>query len=82
MTTPTSLPEATLRELVSSLSDTQARLAARYPGESGLRQPVHTVYGGAHLFKHDTAHKLGELSKRALAQFAPDAQTFAARSVP
>src|SRR5229473_7239274 len=26
-------------------------LAARYPGESPARQPVHTVYGGAHLFK-------------------------------
>jgi citrate lyase beta subunit len=54
-----------------------ARLAARYPGESGQRQPVHTVYGGAHLFKSDTAVKLGALAARALNEHAPDAKTFA-----
>ncbi len=54
-----------------------ATLAARYPGESGQRQPVHTVYGGAHLFKSDTAVKLGSLAVRALNEHAPDANTFA-----
>jgi citrate lyase beta subunit len=54
-----------------------AGLAARYPGESGQRQPVHTVYGGAHLFKSDTAVKLGTLAVRALNEHAPDAKTFA-----
>ncbi|HEY8132555.1 MAG TPA: phosphoenolpyruvate kinase, partial [Thermoanaerobaculia bacterium] len=49
----------------------------RYPGESGQRQPVHTVYGGAHLFKSDTAVKLGSLAVRALHEHAPDAKTFA-----
>ncbi len=52
-------------------------LAARYPGESGKRQPVHTVYGGGHLFKHDTARKLGTLAQKALQEHAPDAFTFA-----
>ena len=41
------------------------------------RQPVHTVYGGGHLFKHDVASKLGKLAKKALAEHAPDAATFA-----
>jgi len=39
--------------------------------------PVHVVYGGAHLFRHDTARKLGALALRALDAHAPDALTFA-----
>lgn len=42
-----------------------------------MRQPVHVVYGGAHLFKSDTTRKLGLLAERALADYAPDAATFA-----
>ena len=51
--------------------------AKRYPGESGRRQPVHTVYGGAHLFKSDTAARLGQLAVRSFDTFAPDAGIFA-----
>ena len=54
-----------------------AELQRRYPGESGKRQPVHTVYGGGHLFKSDTAKKLGVLALRALDEHAADAFTFA-----
>jgi citrate lyase beta subunit len=43
----------------------------RYPGESGRRQPVHTVYGGAHLFRSDGAAKLGSLALRTLEEHAP-----------
>ena len=32
------------------------------------RQPVHTVYGGAHLFRADTARRLGDVALRALEQ--------------
>jgi citrate lyase beta subunit len=54
-----------------------------HPGESGARQPVHTVYGGAHLFKADTCRKLGKLAERALADYAPDAAVLAhATGVP
>lgn len=76
--TTTSLPAHTLQTLTTALSATQARLADRYPGEPGTRQPVHTVYGGAHLFRSDTARKLGELGLRVLQQHAPDAGRFAA----
>ena len=38
-----------------------------------MRQPVHVVYGGAHLFKSDTVCKSGKLAERALAEYAPDA---------
>ncbi len=43
-----------------------------HPGESGKRQPVHTVYGGANLFKFDTCPKLGALARRSFAEYAPD----------
>jgi hypothetical protein len=59
------------------LAEALDKIATRYPGESAARQPVHTVYGGGHLFSHDTAHKLGGLAKKALATHAPDAKTFA-----
>jgi citrate lyase beta subunit len=49
-----------------SLQDGLAALAKRFPGESGARQPVHTVYGGAQLFKSDTTVKLGTIALRAL----------------
>ena len=49
--------------------------AARYPGEVGSRQPVHTVYGGAQLFGADASRKLGDVALRALNEYAPDAAT-------
>jgi citrate lyase beta subunit len=38
---------------------------------------VHTVYGGGHLFRADTARKLGDVALRSLDQYAPDSATFA-----
>lgn len=49
----------------------------RYPGESNRRQAVHTVYGGAHLFKADSAQKIGAVALRSLDEYAPDAVTLA-----
>ncbi|HEV2802070.1 MAG TPA: hypothetical protein VGW12_16465 [Pyrinomonadaceae bacterium] len=73
----TSLNEETTHEILSRLQQANAAFAENYPGETGRRQPVHTVYGGAHLFKSDTPRRLGALALRALEQFAPDAETFA-----
>ena len=42
------------------------------------RQPIHTVYGGAHLFKADTAARLGATAVRALDEHAADASTLGA----
>jgi citrate lyase beta subunit len=47
-------------------------VAKAYPGETGERQPVHTVYGGAHLFRSDTPRKLGAAALAALNEYAPD----------
>ena len=68
--------EATAR-ISSRLKGANESTARDYPGESGRRQPVHTVYGGAHLFRADTAQRLGALALRTLEQFAPDAATLA-----
>src|SRR5438270_8630007 len=64
-----------LRTAASTLDPALEKFMARFPGESGARQPVHTVYGGAHLFKSDTTRKLGALALRALDEYAPDAAT-------
>src|SRR3954468_5442659 len=73
----TTLSEQALRELAARLKPQHDRFAREYPGESGTRQPVHTVYGGSHLFKSDTTRKLGDLALKMLAQYAPNAATFA-----
>jgi hypothetical protein len=73
----TSLSAEALNELAARLQPANKEFAARYPGETGRRQPVHTVYGGAHLFKSDTTGRLGVLARRSLEQFAPDFLTFA-----
>ena len=44
---------------------------ALFPGDPAERQPAHTVYGGAHLFKPDTATTLGSLALRLLNDYAP-----------
>src|SRR5688572_13226435 len=59
----------------SPLRGANLEFARRYPGEVASRQPVHTVYGGAQLFRPDTAQRLGAIALRALQDFAPDAAT-------
>jgi len=66
-----------MQEITRGLRSSLAAFASRYPGESARRQPVHTVYGGAHLFKSDTAPRLGTLAMRSFETYAPDAKTFA-----
>ncbi|HET7226389.1 MAG TPA: phosphoenolpyruvate kinase [Candidatus Eisenbacteria bacterium] len=67
----------TVPDVFARLTEANRRIATAYPGERGNRQPVHTVYGGAHLFTHDIAHKLGAAALRSLQEFAPEFGTFA-----
>ncbi|HFA51332.1 MAG TPA: phosphoenolpyruvate kinase [Bacteroidetes bacterium] len=48
-----------------------------YPGDSPERQPVHTVYGGANLFKYNTAESLGRIALNSLKTYAPNFVVFA-----
>ena len=61
----------------SSLRRVNEGVARDFPGESADRQPVHTVYGGAHLFKADSPSKLGAVALTVLDEYAPDAKTLA-----
>ena len=63
--------------LPESLAAANQEFARMYPGDSELRQPVHTVYGGAHLFKADVSARFGKLAERSLSDYAPDAATLA-----
>jgi citrate lyase beta subunit len=73
----TSLTDDATREIITTLQQANTEFARVYPGDTGRRQPVHTVYGGAHLFKSDTPQRLGALALRSLQQFAPDPRAFA-----
>ncbi len=73
----TSLTADATRAVTDSLQEANTAFALKYPGETGRRQPVHTVYGGAHLYKSDSAQRLGALARRSLEQYAPDFNTFA-----
>ena len=66
-----------LRDLNEGLQAANEDFGQNYPGETGRRQPVHTVYGGAHLFRADSAKRLGSVARRSLDQFAPDFISFA-----
>lgn len=68
--------EAT-RALMARLATANQQFAAAYPGDSLDRQPVHTVYGGAHLFARDTFARVRSAARESLAAYAPDFATFA-----
>ena len=69
----TTLTSENLAPIVATLAAENRAFMAIYPGESDRRQAVHTVYGGAHLFKADSTGKLGEVALRSLRDFAPNA---------
>ena len=78
MTATTSLDRAGLDDVRTPLQAANAAFARAFPGETDRRQPVHTVYGGAHLFKSDSAEKMGRVALRALDDYAADADALAA----
>ncbi|MBL8876513.1 MAG: phosphoenolpyruvate kinase [Phycisphaerae bacterium] len=73
----TTLNPTTLAPTLAALSKSNAAYSSVYPGEPIDRQPVHTIYGGGHLFKKDTARRLGDVALASLRDYAPDFATFA-----
>jgi citrate lyase beta subunit len=73
----TTIPDNAFTAFVDALDKANVGVAAHYPGDSADRQPVHTVYGGAHLFKADAMRKLGAIALGALREHAPDGKTLA-----
>ncbi len=72
-----SLSDEAIKEITEDLRRANVASMQDYPGETGRRQPVHTVYGGAHLFKSDSAPRLGKVAERAMAEYASDFVVFA-----
>ncbi len=58
--------------LFSELSKANAAFNEKYPGDLPERQAVHTVYGGANLFKYNTTAGLAEKALEAFHLYAPD----------
>jgi len=71
----TSLQPDEIEKISASLSEANKTFMRHYPGESNRQQAVHTVYGGAHLFKADSPPKLGAVALRSLQDYAPDSKT-------
>ena len=71
------LTDADLQFLHDRLMRANAEHAAAFPGDSAERQPVHVVYGGAHLFKASTPARLGEIARSSLRSYANGPLDFA-----
>ena len=61
-----------------ALAVANRKLASAYPGDRPVRQPIHTVYGGAQLYKAETTRRLGELALASFETFAPTPAELAA----
>ena len=72
-----SIQEATKQQLLESLGKANLKFQQTYPGDKPDRQAVHTVYGGANLFKSDTCLKMGETALNSLKTYAPNFVTLA-----
>jgi citrate lyase beta subunit len=77
MAEKTTLSDQTFAEFHTRLAADRDVVVAHYHGASVRRQPVHTVYGGAHLFRADTAPKLGQRARAALDVYGGSAVEFA-----
>ena len=63
--------------LLNSLQTANLKFQQIYPGDKPDRQAVHTVYGGANLFKSDTCIKMGEIALKSLQTYSPNFITLA-----
>ncbi|MEJ7586371.1 MAG: phosphoenolpyruvate kinase [Ferruginibacter sp.] len=66
------IPDGDKESLLTALQPANLKFQKNYPGDRPERQAVHTVYGGANLFKSDTAIKMGEIALHSLKTYAPD----------
>ena len=53
------IPTIKKEQLFDKLKEANSAFNQTYPGDRSERQPVHTLYGGANLFKYDSAKTLG-----------------------
>jgi citrate lyase beta subunit len=73
----TSLRPESIQGVLGRLHAANAAFHQAYAGATSERQPVHTVYGGAHLFKSDSAQKIGKVALGALSEYGGNFAVFA-----
>ncbi len=72
----TTIPAGQKEQLFSKLKEANTAFQQIYPGDRSERQPVHTLYGGANLFKYDAAISLGKRALEIFETYAPDHKVF------
>lgn len=71
-----SIPAAQKEELFEDLKKANTLFQQVYPGDRSDRQPVHTVYGGANLFRYNMAEKFAEKAQHTFNTYAQNAEEF------
>jgi citrate lyase beta subunit len=66
-----------LENLMARLKESNNAFVLRYRGLDERRQPVHTVYGGAHLYKSGASRKLAMLAQGHFAEYAQNERDLA-----
>ncbi len=72
----TSIPTSQKEQIFNKLKEANTSFQQIYPGDRSERQPVHTLYGGANLFKSDSAISLGKRALEIFETYAPDHNVF------
>ncbi len=70
------IPSKKRKQLFDKLKKANTSFQEIYPGDRIERQAVHTVYGGANLFKYNAADSLGERALDIFNTYAPDFISF------
>lgn len=68
----TSIDEKQKTIILDELRKANLAFQKTYPGDRSDRQPVHTVYGGANLFRSDSVRKMGEIAYKSMRTNAAD----------
>lgn len=66
----------TIARVLAKLDKANREYCQFYPGEPAATQPIHTVYGGAHLFGRDTVGKVGSLALQFFQRYAETPDQF------
>ena len=71
-----SIPSSQKEQLFGDLKKANVSFQQIYPGDRSDRQPVHTVYGGANLFRYNLAEKFALSAQNTFNTYAPTVEVF------
>ena len=70
------LSDENIAAIAGDLKRANEKFNSVFPGDSHARQPVHVVYGGAHLFRAESTASLGRNALATLQRYAQGAELF------